>query len=177
MDWPITGEPGRVFISPVSPQALGVEYAALAVAAPSSVAHGTANLARFFPFVLPETITVVKAWWYNGATANGNVDIGIYSEQGARIISKGNTAQGTINVLQEVDITDTVLGRGRYYCALSSSSATGTFFSNVISIELSKALGWGQMASANVLPATFTMASMTAAIQPIFGLSTRTLVV
>jgi hypothetical protein len=176
-DWPIVGTPTSVIISPYSPFAMGVEYAALATAAPASVAHGTANLARFYPFVLSEPIMVVKMWWYNGATANGNTDIGIYDESGTKLLSMGNTAQGTINILQEVNVTDTWLGRGRFYMGLSSSSATATYFSNVISVQLSKMLGWAQMATANVLPATATYAAASSAIQPVFGLSGRTLVV
>lgn len=174
-DWPNIGDPTHILISPHT--ALGIEYAGLAIAGPASVAHGTVNLARFYPFTLPEPIVVVKLWWANGATANGNTDVGIYTEDGTRIVSTGATAQGTVSVLQEVDITDTQLGRGRYYLGLSSSSATATYLSNAMSVSLSKMLGWAEVASAHPLPATTTLAAFsTAAIQPIFGLSQRTLV-
>jgi hypothetical protein len=175
--WPLVGEPNRVLIGPHSPLAMGVEYAALATAAPASVAQATANLARAYPFVLTEPTLIRKLWWYNGSTASGNIDCGVYTEGGGRLFSTGATAQGTISVIQEVDITDFLLGRGRYYLAISCSSATATLFSNVLSVQLSKMLGWKQMATAHPLPTTFTDAAFSAAIQPIFGLSGRTLVV
>jgi hypothetical protein len=176
-DWPQASRPPTVLMSPFSELAQGTEMAALATAAPASVAHGTANLARFYPFVLPEPIVVVKMWWYNGGTVSGNVDVGIYDKDGTKIVSQGNTAQATINVLQEVNIADTVLGRGLFYMALSASSATATFFSNANSVQLAKALGLAQMATANPLPATATLAAVAAAIQPLYGLSGRPLVV
>lgn len=174
-DWPQIGAPPPVLIAPHSECALGTEYGALQTAIPSSVAHGTANLARYYPFVLSEPVVVMKVWWYNGATANGNTDVGVFSEDGKLIISAGATAQGTVNVIQEVDVTDTVLGRGRFYLGLSSSSATATYFSNVLTAQLSKGIGWAQMASAHPL-SDATFAAFSAAIQPMFGLACRTLV-
>lgn len=173
-DWPVSGSPNRVIIGPHSAQAGGVEFAALASAAPASVAHGTINLARFYPFYLSEPIVVVKVWWINGATVNGNTDVGIYTADGTRLISSGAVAQATTGAMQEVDTTDTLLGRGTYYAGISSSSATATYFSNAINVHFAKSFGWAQMASAHVLPATVTLAALAAAIQPMFGVSART---
>lgn len=178
-DWPVSGAPNRIIISPHSAAALGVEFGALASAAPASVAHGTANLARFYPFYLVEPMVVVKFWWLNGATVSGNTDVGVYAADsnggpGTRLGSSGAVAQATINVLQENDVTDFLLGRGVYYLGISSSSATATYFSNAINVHFAKAIGWAQMASAHVLPATVTPAVLAAAIQPFFGLSGRT---
>lgn len=177
-DWPITGEPNRVIISPYSAQALGTEYAALAAAAPASVAHATVNMLRAYPFVLPEPMLVRKVWWHNGGVISGFTDVGVYSEDGTRMLASGAILQATINVLQEFDIADVPLGRGTYYLALTSNSATATYLSNILGIQLAKLLGWGQVAlGAAGLPATITLAAAAAAIQPIFGISGRTLVV
>lgn len=168
-------------ISPFSANALGVEIAAGAMAAPASAAIGTIGLGRGYPFWLPEPLVVAKVWWYNGATANGNVDVGVYSEDGRLLLSAGLTAQGTVSVLQEVDTADTILGRGRFYMALSTSSATGTFFcvgaSNATNLQLLKAAGCWQAASASALPATITFAALAVALVPVCGISGRTLVV
>lgn len=176
-DWPIENLGPPVIISPYSDCALGVEYAAISQAAPASVATGTANLVRMFPFRLSEPMVALKLWWYNGATVNGNVDCAIYAEDGTKLINMGSTAQATINVLQEVDITDTVLGRGRFYCGLGSDSTTATFFSNTTSIALAKAFGWAQATITLPLTSNVTLAAYAAAITPVFGVSGRTLVV
>src|SRR6266498_2301229 len=177
MDFPVIGSPSSVLISPYSELALGTEYAAVATAAPATVALGTINLAKFYPFYLPEPMIVKKVWWYNGATANGNTDVGIYDEFGTKLISSGAIAQGTINVLQESDIADTWIGRGRFYMGISTSSATAAYFSNVVPLQLAKAMGWCQMATAHPLPAVATFAALAAAVQPVFGASMRVLVV
>lgn len=176
-DWPQAGSPNRLLISPYSAAAHGIEVAALGSAAPASVAHGTANLARGYPFYLSEPALVLKAWWFNGATASGNIDVGVYTLDGAKLFSTGATAQGTINVLQEVDITDYQLGRGVYYCAVSCSSATATLFSTGYNLHFAKSIGWLQMATAHPLPTTLTPAAFTSSIEPTFGIALRTLVV
>jgi hypothetical protein len=175
-DWPQVGTPAPIMITPFSAFALGVEYGAVATVTPISVAHGTINLARFFPFVIPEPILVMKLFWHNGGTASGNVDVGIFSEDGKKIISTGAQAQGTISVLQEFDIADTVIGRGRFYLGISASSATATFLSNAVPLQLAKAFGWVQMATCHPL-VDATFAAYATAIQPVFGLSGRVLVV
>lgn len=176
-DWPLIGASGEIIISPYSELALGTEYAAIATVAPASVALGTINLSKFYPFAVPEPMLIRKVWWYNGGTVNGNTDVGIFDDSGTRIISSGAVAQATINVLQEFDITDTYIGRGRFYMGISTSSATATYFSNVVPLQLAKAIGWAQMASAHPLPATVTFAALAAAVQPVFGCSARVLVV
>ncbi len=181
-DWPQIGEVNRVLIGPHSPQAMGVEYAALAVAAPASTAWGTNNLNRLYPFVLYEPMVVRKLWTYKGGTVTGNVDVGIYAEEGGastvtKIVSAGSTAvAATGSILQEFDITDTVLGRGRYYMAAALSLSTSTMFCNVSAVTLGKILGWCDGGSTFPLPATITLAAASAAVQPVFGLSGRTLV-
>lgn len=176
-DWPISGDPNRLLISPFSVQGVGVDMGASASAAPSSVAHGTNNLARGYPLYLGEPAVITKVWWFNGATAAGNIDVGVYTLDGTRLFSSGATAQGTINAIQEVDITDYQLGRGTYYAAISCSLSTATFFSNSYNLHFSKIMGWWQMATAHPLPASVTIAAMSTAIEPLFGVSLRSLTV
>jgi hypothetical protein len=181
-DWPQVGPPAPVMISPFSQNAIGVDIAAAAMAAPASAAIATANLARGYPFWLPEPITVLKLWTYSGGTiAATSVDVGVYSEDGRLLVSAGGAAEANASALQEFDVTDTVLGRGRFYMAASISSTTGTFFtvgaSNTTYLQLLKAAGCWQAASAYPLPATITFAALAAALIPICGLSGRLLVV
>lgn len=182
-DWPISGDPNRVIIGPTSLQAMGVEMAAEAVAASASVAWGTINLIRCYPFVLAEPVLVRKLWIYKGATVTGSVDVGIYAEDGpgtcVRIISAGTTAVAAgANTIQEFDIADTQLGRGRYYMAAAMSLATTTMFANAVAANLAKTWGWaeGGTAASTVLPATITLATFTTAVQPRFGLANRSVI-
>lgn len=182
-DWPASGDPNRVIISPYSPQAMGAEYAAAAAATPSSVAWGTINLIRLYPFVLSEPVLMRKLWIYKGATVTGSVDVGIYAEDDAntcvRLASAGATAvAASANILQEFDITDIQLGRGRYYMAAAMSLTTTTMFSNAFVANTAKLFGWaeGGTAGSTTLPATITLATCTTAVQPLFGCASRTLV-
>lgn len=96
----------------------------------TSSAWPTANIALIYPFKLCEWATAYQLLLHIGATTSGNVDIGIYDSQGNRIVSSGSTAAGTINVLQQFNITDTVLSPGDYYLAIGCDNTTCTMFSS-----------------------------------------------
>jgi hypothetical protein len=165
-------------ITPISWCSLGVQLSALSNGTATSQTWPTANKALYFPFTLDESTTFTKAFWMNGATVSGNVDIGIYNEAGTRQVSMGSTAQATINSIQEVNIADTTLAAGRYYMALSCDNTTATFYTWLLSSALySKVLGAAEQTTAFVLPASFTLATPTTANIPVFGFSIRTLVV
>jgi hypothetical protein len=174
---PITGLNNPLMLTPWSPLSLGVELAALATPAPTSTAWGTANLARMVPFTLVKTATLVKGFWANGATANGNVCVGVYNNAAERLCTTGSVAQTGTSVLQEAALTGTLtLAPGRYYLALSSSSATATFLAVAPNVQVLKALGMAQAASAFPLPASITPAALASAVLPLCGVSLRNLV-
>jgi hypothetical protein len=95
------------------------------------VAIGTANVALYAPIFVPEPCVITKLWWQNGATVSGNVDVGVYTEEGTRIVSTGSIAQAGVSNLQTIDITDQALPAGFLYFALGASSATATFWAAV----------------------------------------------
>lgn len=131
----------------------------LTLVSAGSFASGTlvANQAHFQPFRLDIGGTVVKMAYLMGATATGNVDLGIYDGEFNLLVSSGATAQGTINVLQELDITDTELHPGNYWMAFSASSASGTAFQTAVADEtFVPALPLYIQASAHPLPSTAT---------------------
>lgn len=154
-DWPITNFPAPNIISPYSHDSCGGMLNMLSfITAPAS-ATLTQNQAYYFPFWLEQEATAKKMAVQVGATSNGTVDAGIYDEQFNYVISSGATGQGSINAVQELDITDTVLPPGNYWMALSLSSATGTVFrlaaSDEIAIPQAPCL---TQASAHPLPTT-----------------------
>lgn len=127
---------------------------------PSSGAWPTANKAIFVPFVINTNCTVKKMFVVNGATASGNLDIGIYNEDGTKLVSSGSTAQSGTNGLQVIDVTDTPLSPGAYYMALAMNGITGTMFKYTAGTgaQMSQ-LGVYQQTTAFPLPATATFAT------------------
>lgn len=168
-----------VMIGTTSPLSVGIQVAAQTMGAPASATYPTANLAILIPFNLPRDATIVKLWANNGATLSGNIDVGIYDDAFAKIVSIGSTVQaGTANQLQEFDITDTTMIAGRYYLvvALDNTTATLMRFTPTVASSQLRQMGCAQMAAAFPLPATITPAIITNFYLPLIGLSLRTLV-
>lgn len=90
----------------------------------ASAAWPSANLAILVPFRLPAPLLVQRLFLLNGATASGNVDIGIYDVAGTRLLSTGSTAQSGTSAVQSVDVTDTPLAAGVFYLALATADPT-----------------------------------------------------
>lgn len=173
--FPPPAAPDKLVISPFSACSLGVELAAFATAAPASATWPTTNKAFYYPFTISQGLTVTKMWAINGAAVSGNVDIGIYNAAGARLVSKGSTAQSGTNAMQVFDVTDTVLGPGLYFLALNMDNTTGTFILSIVAGFADLAMGWyTQAVGAVTLPATATFASSTSGIVPLFGLEANT---
>ena len=133
-DWPHGRLMPTTTITPWSEESLGQLYGN--AGAPASQAYAQ-NRSVFFPFRLAVHRTAVKLFLVNGATINGNIDVGIYTSEFQRIVSAGSTAQSGANAIQEFDITDTDLSPGLYYLGFSGNSATGTVFTLLPTDELS----------------------------------------
>lgn len=142
---------------------------------PSSGAFPAANDALFMPLILQQATLVKRLFSMNGATVSGNIDVGIYSEDGARIVSSGSVAQAGTTDLQFFDITDLMLGPGRYYLAVAMDNATGTLIRATAGLVRLQAIGMAKQASAFPLPATATFATVTATYLPIIGGEVREL--
>lgn len=128
--------------------------------AAASAVWPSANRALFIPVVVPCRVTVFQLGWYNGATASGNVDAGIYDLAGNRLVSTGSIAQAGVSALQLVDTTDTVLPPGNYFLALAMDNITGTIFSSGPgSQHLLRACGVQEQATAFALPSTATFSA------------------
>lgn len=138
----------------------------------SAVWPGT-NSAYLVPFAMRSPYLVRRVWWANGSgTITGNVDVGIYTLSGTLLVSSGATAQANASVIQSVALgTPFLLGPGSYYMAMSSSSATATFFHFAPSTISLQQLGVAQAGTANPLPATVTFATITSNHLPLFGIA------
>jgi hypothetical protein len=164
--------PSLQVINVVSDEAIGsAAFRALAVTAPVS-STWVANLAVFVPFGVCQPFTVTEVWWYNGATAGGNIDIGLYDTAGNRLASLGSTAQGTAaNVVTSTTFTDYTLAPGDYYMAFAASATTGAIFAWAPTANIAAGFGIGQMATALALPNPATIVPLTNALIPDFGLN------
>jgi hypothetical protein len=135
-----------------------------------------ADRALYIPFIIEAPVPVTQIAWENGATLNGNVDVGIYDLAGKRLVSLGSTAQAGASVVQVGDITDTPLNQGVYYMAMASSSATATF-ARVQPGSIGVRAGGGlQQATAFPLPSSATFAAVASSFLPMLALVTVTVV-
>lgn len=140
----------------------------------TSTAWGTANLGLYFPVTIQAPVVFTHACIANGATASGNVDIGLYDDAWNRLTSTGSTAQSGTATVQVIDITDILVPPGRYYLALAMSSATATTQATPSGTAmLGASMGWAQEASALPLPSTATPARFAQTFAPWFGFARR----
>lgn len=143
---------------------------------PASTAWGAANQARYVPFLIPEPITIVKLLAYNGGTAAGNTDIGLYDEVGNQVVGIAAAAQAGTTAWQEFDIADTTISPGLYYVGLLNTTTTGTYFA-MASKEWGQIMGcYSQAVGAGNLPSPATFAALDAAVVPVVALALRTLI-
>lgn len=129
------------------------------------------------PFLVWEPYTVKAVGVLNGATVNGNWDVGVYSSDGAtKYVSSGATAQSGASAAQIATVTSTTLAPGRYWMAMGVSSATGTYGRWALAVNYTQASGLmtQTVVSGAALPATLTLATSTATVVPFFALLDRT---
>lgn len=139
----------------------------MASTAVTSAAWPSANEAVYIPITVERFTVVAQIWWLNGGTASGNVDCGLYTEEGTLLTSSGSTAQTGTSVLQAVNVTDLTIGPGLYYIALVLDNTTGTVGSqSAATVELNRMNGVLQQATAFPLPATATFAANTRTRMP-----------
>jgi hypothetical protein len=145
------------------------------------VGTGTENLSRpwaignealYFPIEIFEDAIITKLWWQNGATVSGNVDCGVYTENGNRLVSTGSLAQAGVNAIQAVDVPDTTVPSGLLYLALVASTTAATFWI-VGSSAITPSYGFSGYRQASALPlpnpATFATTRVSGMIVPKFG--------
>jgi hypothetical protein len=122
--------------------------------------NGTANRAYYVPVRLVQPITITQIGWHNGSGVTGNIDAGVYLPDGTRLFSTGATANnGTISVMQWVNVTDFQLGPGLFYFAISTSSGIMSLHRCNMNVSVAGILGMVTQASAHPLPAQATFAT------------------
>jgi hypothetical protein len=170
---PLTGMPTPQVLSSAT-EDLANALASIGIASASAV-WPAANQAVFIPVVIDQPRTYVKAWWINGATAAGNVDVGIYTISGTtatRVVASTAVAQAGVSDMQvAATFATTTIGPGLYYLAMSCSLGTATAWRANPSNTLAKAAGCFQALTAHPLPASPTVATYAVSFIPLFGVS------
>jgi hypothetical protein len=136
----------------------------------------TANLAVFMPMSIPFPYPVRRVWWFNGSAATTNVDFGIYNMDGVKVLSTGSTVASGVSTAQFVDVTDFLLGPGRYYFAWAADGTTNDAFGwTAYTTVFLRLAGVLQQSTAFPLPATMASAgAASAALLPLCGISRST---
>ena len=175
-DFPIIRNIDPVVISAATPQSIGEALNSIGSGL-SAAAWPTANKAYYIPVSIYSPVTIVKMFVVNGATASGNIDVGIYDAGGARLVSIGTTAQSGTSAIQEFNITDTTLSPGLYYLACAMDNTTGTVEVWNPSIAIARSLGIVEQTTAFALPATATFAALSGTFRvPFIGATRRAVV-
>lgn len=121
------------------------------------------DLAVYTPVSIPTPFTIARFMIANGGNTTGNVDIGIYSIGGTRLLSTGSTARASGSAVQYIDVTNTVFQPGHYYLALVGSSTTGTYMRSTFS-SATRARLFGMLEEqlgATTLPSSMTAVAYT----------------
>jgi hypothetical protein len=178
-NWPLAPSLyNRFVIGTISPESdYAPTMASLGLTFGVSNAWPSANLAIFVPVDIFRPVTIVKMMVNNGSAVSGNIDVGIYTPNGARLVSAGSTAQAGTSAIQTFDITDTLLMPGWYYMAVALDNTTGTLaaFTGGTAVDY-RPLGMAQMASAFALPDPATFAAFTQTYVPLVSMTQRTTV-
>lgn len=162
-DFPATfGNPNKTIIQSHGPAGL---IGDMLSSGSSAQVWQTTNRAIFMPIFL-EYPVLAQAMAVRVSVQSGNLDVGIYTLAGAKIVTSGTTAVAAAG-LQILDIADTWLAAGTYFLALSVNNTTASFFGSAQTDEVAVVCGVQQMNSAFVLPATATFANPQNSLQPL----------
>lgn len=134
-----------------------------------------ANLAFYIPVAILRPVTIYKISVNNGSVVAGNIDVGIYTYGGTRIVSMGSITQSGTTTIQTFDIVDTPLNPGLYYMGISMDN-TGTvsqFSWGATAANVIRGAGVVQQSSAFPLPATITPAAFAQISLPLITLHSK----
>lgn len=137
----------------------------------ASAAWPTTNKILYCPIRVPSPLTVLQMYTNNGTTVSGNVDVGIYTLDGTRLMNSGSVAQSGTSAIQTINTTDVTIGPGVFYLALQVSNTTATFVRGAPLVAQMSAYGVLMEAAGGFgLPALATFATAVDAYFPPFGL-------
>lgn len=155
---------------------------------PASTAWPAANQAMYFPFYIQAPGYIQQMVWVNGATATGNVAMGLYDEAFNLLAGTGSVSATGTSAPQAVSMPAPAQGPagflvtcGRYFLALWASSGSQTFIAwttAAASTNVNRMLGIGQQTSLTTgLPTLAVPAVSANSYIPLIGVSYSALTV
>ena len=168
--------PSAPVIGPTSKESMGHNLSALLFQSGfASAIWPAANRGIGYPFMLTEHRTLLQMYVHNGTVVSGNLDAGVFREDGTKVVAMGATAQAGTSALQLLNVTDTVLQPWtQYYAWLAIDNITATTLRVSGGVSLAQTMMGGvvQMASAYSagLVATVTAAAVDTLYLPDFGM-------
>lgn len=140
-----------------------------------SAAWPTGSLAILLPFSLPAALQARRILWHNGSSVSGNVDAGVYNEDGTLVVAVGGVAQSGVSVAQSAALSaPTIIGPGSYFLALVIDNTTGTAWRIAPNAAVLRGVGVQQASAAYPLPASLTLAAPANAMAPAISLGFTT---
>lgn len=134
-----------------------------------------ANKVFYMPLRVPVPVLIRQLYCLNGSVVSGNVDVGLFTLDGTKIISSGSTAQAGTTTKQLFNVTDTLIGRGCYYLGITLSNTTGTFQRITTALAPMSAIGLLTETTGGFgLPAIATFSTLANAYMPLGGLLAQT---
>jgi len=186
MDFPLEVLEPCVIVHPWSLESMGGILRAVGGSHSGTLAsavYPAVDKALFFPFTLGKSVTALSFLWLNGAVVSGNIDVGIYTEDGTLLYGLGATAQAGVNTFQFIPLIAPGLtfGPGTFYLAICMNNTTGALMRGLANTagtlpQVKSSLGAAEMDAAFRLPPTVTLVSLTVDYIPMFGFTTRTLI-
>lgn len=134
----------------------------------------TANRIVYVPVTVEDPVTVT-GFFLHVFTASGNLDIGLYDENGELIISTGSTVCPAAG-FRFIDVTDTPIGPGTYYLAIVVDNTTVRVRAANSSAIWARICGVLIQNSTFPLPSTATFAIGQAIRIPLIGAAYRAVI-
>jgi hypothetical protein len=155
-------------ISPASMYSIGRGVANIA---PGTNAWSAANRALYVPFRVTEEVTVYQIGFGSGATAGGNVSVGIYDSAYNRLVS--GTAARVVSSETFVNTTDVVLLPGLYYMGMAVDGTNNMATFSLVNVQIAHLIGIRMEESAYPLPDPMTPVKTATVFAPFMGLWLR----
>lgn len=152
--WPIPNHPNLRVIhlaNPMVSPAIAM-WGNTGGTAAASGTYPTGNKAFYTPFLVFEPCVVKQIFFENSSAVSGNVDVGIYDQEGNRLVSSGSTAHAGTITEQVINITDTYLDRGLYYLGFALDNVTGQIFRFTSTSQLQMRRTYGCWTQINAFP-------------------------
>jgi hypothetical protein len=142
---------------------------------PTSNTWPASNRVIYMPFRVAQPITIIQFLTFNGAAVSGNLQVGVYDANGVLIVSSASTAHTGTNALQVVNVTDTRIGPGLFYMALTFDNTTSAcmgFAPAALTTQMTRMLGLMEETPGSFgLPATATFSTVSQALIPFTAMS------